>query len=169
MDGNTLMVFVGIAIIGFIILRIIFKTGLKILGSSFAFGAIVVAVLIATGKLDMNNFHISASDFKFMKLDQKYCGTQGIDKVICDCIIKPLDEKIHARYTDSEIAELKKNKIKWLNITFKILNEHRDDFKRRLKERGAEKKWNEFINQFVAMGIDSEYKDSFNKLKDVSK
>ncbi len=169
MDGNTLMVFAGIAVIGFIIIRLIFKTGLKILASTFIFGSIVVAALISTGKLDMNDFHVSASDFKFMDLNERYCGTKGVDKVICDCIVKPLDEKLHARYSDSELKELRKNKAKWLRVTYQILKEHKGDFQKRLKKYGAEDKWNDFINQFISLGVDNQYKDSFKKLSDSAK
>ncbi len=165
MDGNTLMVFAGIAVIGLLIFRMIFKTGLKILGTTLVFGTIVIAVLIGTGKIDMNDFHISASDFKFMDLDSRYCGDKGVDKIICDCIVKPLDEKFHARYSDSEIKDLKRNKIKWLRETYTILKEHKGDFQRRLKERGAEDKWNQFINQFVGLGIGDQYKKTFQQLE----
>jgi hypothetical protein len=169
MDINTLAVIGGIAVIGLLIFRLLMKTGMKLVGGTFIFGVVVIAVLVGSGKLDLHNFHASVSDFKFMDMDKLYCGEQGIDKVICDCIVKPLDEKIQARYTPKEIEDLKSNKMNWLREVYSILKEHKGDFQKRLQEQGQEKKWDEFLNQFVGVGLDKQTENAFDELKDPNK
>ena len=163
---NTMAVFAGVVVIGLLIFRLIFKTALKIIGGTLVFGIIIIAFLVGTGKMDMSNFKVSASDFKLMDMNELYCGENGIDKVICDCIVKPLDEKLHARYTASEIEDLKKNKMLWLKEIYSILKEHKGDFKRRLQEQGAEGKWDDFVNQFIGIGIDMQAEKAFGELKE---
>ncbi len=166
MDMNTMAVVAGIFVVGLLIFRLVFKTGLKILGTTFVFGAIVVGFLVGTGKMDMNNFQVSASDFKLMDLNEMYCGEKGIDKVICDCIVKPLDEKIHAQYTAEEVEKLKNNKALWLKTIYSLLKEHKGDFIRRLREQNAEDKWDDFINQFTGIGLDPAIEKQINQLKE---
>jgi len=122
---TTLLVIIAFAILRF---------AAKVVSKLIAIVLLIAAVLVfmyhkGLGPFEQN--HIS-----IVELEVKYCQLEK-DPEKCECIVKPLKADIEKRFTQQELEELKKNRIKGAYILNKSFQANKEMIALCLAEKDA--------------------------------
>jgi hypothetical protein len=146
MSTNLIVIIVAIVII-LILLKYVTKTAVKI--------AAIVVVLVGLGLFiflkaghtaDDINFSDAVTEYSISDLKQIYCESKAnkSDSLKCICIIQPISEDLSSRFTQEELDDLEKHRLKFAKELIKSINNKKDIIKAKLKENNA----NELLKEF---------------------
>ena len=80
-----------------------------------------------------------AQKFTIENVKEQYCtgNISDNDRIKCECILVPLFDDLNKRFSESELAELEKNKPKLITEIFKSFHFKKDEINRLLENKDA--------------------------------
>lgn len=148
------------------IVLIVFASRIIVKLAGFLFA--VLAVLGVMYYFSWGPFEEEAIDV--WHLDSKYC-LEEVDHDICECIIEPIHDDIHGRFSAEELAALKEDKVKSLYVFKKSLDASKERSMQCLSERQAQAKYKEFLEDLLPVNselmheVNAQTKKWWGKLK----
>ncbi len=140
MELTNIIIALIVIVALYLIIKLVTKIIIKVISLILVIGIAGFLLFYWNGGLlDLGN-----KDFMLYELEQKYCVEQNAPEK-CDCIIKPLKADIESKYSDKEIEELAKSKVKSIRIITKSLSANKENIKNCLQERDKGEEWNHFL------------------------
>jgi hypothetical protein len=85
-------------------------------------------------------------------LEEKYCQSDDLqDQAICDCVLKRVKKDMNNRFTNSELEEIKGDRMKSAYALQKSLEEVKESAKYCLEEKGQTEAWRKFTTELATL------------------
>ena len=155
-DTNTLIAIGIIIVVAIILIRFIAQIFFRFIGVLLLLGVAAYFLFFWNGGLlDVGN-----KDFILYELEEKYCREDN--PVKCDCIIKPIKSDIESRYSSTQIAEFKKDKLKSFKVLYESVNRKKSEIKKCLEDKNALNIWDDFTKEIIGFDKDGELKKFYD-------
>ena len=120
----------------------------------------IVIILAGVALYGFFKFGSDENDIKFMEiltkysiqdLENVYCkeGVSRTDSLKCYCIIKPISTDLHSRFSESELNDLQKKRLRFAKEIIKSISNKKSEIKEKLKDNNALHLLDEFKQDLI--------------------
>jgi len=128
------------------------KNLVKILGIGVILIAVAVYIFLVFGNPDKDiKFAEVLTEYTIDDLHNAYCASSDnrADSLKCVCIIQPLYDDIHVRFSEAEISEMKNKRMKFAAELVRAYNNKKAVINQKIKENKADGLFDEFKDDII--------------------
>lgn len=153
MTVETLILAVIIIFAVIFVIKFIAKNFIKILVVALVLSALLFYLFLVVGSDENDlNFVDVLTEYSLDDLQAIYCkrGVSYADSIKCQCIIRHINDDLHSRFSEREIEELKKKRLKLAMEIVKSFNNKKNIIKEDLKRNNALHLLDEFKTDIIS-------------------
>jgi energy-coupling factor transporter transmembrane protein EcfT len=163
MDFHILIIVGGVLLLVFLIIKLFSKTLFRIIG----IGILAIGLGIYIFKIRSQSPDSKLSVINTLSVDEiqaAYCNSPKTkdDSLKCTCIAEPICNDLKTRFSESQLADMKNNKVKFIAELVISANNRRAEILGKLKQNKGEHLFNEFVEDIKNGKIFSKYTKNTN-------
>lgn len=160
-------VIIGVVVIIAVVL--VFKLLVKNIFKVLALGVIIIGLalygffILGSDENDIKFIEI-LSKYSIRDLEDVYCkdNVSKTDSLKCVCIIKPISNDLHNRFSESELNNLEKKRLKFAKEIFVSFRNKKTEIKTKLKENNSLHLFDEFKRDLIHKNLNTSEKNTDN-------